>query len=92
MSTDKYREWDGAYVLGALSPEERLEFEDHLPDCPDCTAAVAESAGPDLVMRRFDAPARPDRAPFGYSLPITSRVRRVRPTAYQQGRRDFGDN
>jgi hypothetical protein len=54
MSTDRYREWDGAYLLGALSPEERLEFEGHLPGCPDCTAAVAESAGVPGVLRRLD--------------------------------------
>jgi len=36
---------DGAYVLGALSPEERLEFERHLPGCPTCSRAVRELAG-----------------------------------------------
>jgi hypothetical protein len=55
MSADRYREWDAAYVLGALSPEERLEFEAHLEQCPDCTAAVAESAGIPGVLRRLDA-------------------------------------
>ncbi|GAW52457.1 MULTISPECIES: anti-sigma factor family protein [unclassified Nocardioides] len=36
---------DGAYVLGALSPEERLEFERHLPGCPTCSLAVSQLAG-----------------------------------------------
>jgi hypothetical protein len=36
---------DGAYVLGALSPEERLEYERHLPSCPTCSRAVRELAG-----------------------------------------------
>ncbi|MET1017928.1 MAG: zf-HC2 domain-containing protein [Leifsonia flava] len=44
-SRDPYREWDAAYVLGALSPDERREFERHLGDCPRCAAAVAELAG-----------------------------------------------
>lgn len=55
MSADRYREWDGAYVLGALSPEERLEFEVHLAECAACTAAVAESAGVPGVLHRLDA-------------------------------------
>jgi hypothetical protein len=36
---------DAAYVLGALSPEERLEFERHLPGCPTCSLAVSQLAG-----------------------------------------------
>lgn len=42
---DKYRQWDAAYVLGSLVPSERQEFEEHLPGCADCSAAVAELAG-----------------------------------------------
>jgi hypothetical protein len=43
---------DGAYVLGALSPAERLDFERHLPGCPDCTRSVQELAGlPGLLAR-----------------------------------------
>ncbi|MEL7978237.1 zf-HC2 domain-containing protein [Isoptericola sp. F-RaC21] len=44
-TTDPYREWDAAYVLGALSPAERREFEEHLAGCDACRAAVAELAG-----------------------------------------------
>ncbi len=40
-----YREWDAAYVLGALSPAERREFEEHLAGCPTCQAAISELAG-----------------------------------------------
>ena len=36
---------DGAYVLGALAPEERLEFERHLAGCPACSSAVRDLAG-----------------------------------------------
>jgi hypothetical protein len=40
-----YAEWDAAYVLGALDPAQRREFEEHLGSCPACQAAVAELAG-----------------------------------------------
>jgi Putative zinc-finger len=36
---------DGAYVLGALSPSERLEFERHLAQCAECSRSVRELAG-----------------------------------------------
>lgn len=43
---------DGAYVLGALSPTERLDFERHLDGCADCRRAVRELAGlPGLLGR-----------------------------------------
>lgn len=42
---DPFREWDAAYVLGALSPADRREFEEHLRTCADCRAAVAALAG-----------------------------------------------
>src|SRR4029450_13226426 len=37
---DKFAQWDAAYVLGALSPAERREFEEHLSSCKSCQAAV----------------------------------------------------
>ncbi|MEU4250565.1 zf-HC2 domain-containing protein [Amycolatopsis sp. NPDC026612] len=42
---DPYRDWDAAYVLGALSPAERREYERHLARCRRCAAAVASFAG-----------------------------------------------
>ena len=44
-AVDRYREWDAAYVLGSLSPDERAEFEQHLAGCERCRAAVGELAG-----------------------------------------------
>lgn len=41
---DKFAQWDAAYVLGALSPAERREFEEHLASCSSCQAAVSELA------------------------------------------------
>ncbi|ADG76391.1 putative transmembrane anti-sigma factor [Cellulomonas flavigena DSM 20109] len=45
MSTDPYREWDAAYVLGALPPGERRDYEAHLATCDACRTAVGELAG-----------------------------------------------
>ena len=42
---DSFSLWDAAYVLGALSPAERREFEEHLAGCPSCQRSVAELAG-----------------------------------------------
>ena len=46
---------DAAYVLGALSPVERLDFERHLGGCDDCTRAVRELAGLPGLLRRVEA-------------------------------------
>jgi hypothetical protein len=43
--TDFYSEWDAAYVLGALDPGQRREYEEHLATCAACQSAVAELAG-----------------------------------------------
>ena len=46
MSDDhaRFAEWDAAYVIGALSPADRREFEAHLDSCERCMRAVAEIA------------------------------------------------
>jgi len=52
MTTDEFTRYDAAYVLGALSPRERREFEDHLKDCATCAISVADLAGlPGLMSR-----------------------------------------
>ncbi len=54
----RFAEWDAAYVLGALSPAERREFEDHLEECEKCRSAVSElSALPGLLGRIDEARA-----------------------------------
>src|SRR5207244_690907 len=45
---------DGSYVLGSLSPAERLEFETHLAGCAECTREVRELAGLPGLMARVD--------------------------------------
>jgi Putative zinc-finger len=55
---DKFAQWDAAYVLGALSPAERREFEEHLATCPPCYAAVSELAAiPGLLAQVSPADA-----------------------------------
>lgn len=46
MSTpDPYRAYDAAYVLGALTPQDRADYEAHLAGCDRCAQAVRELAG-----------------------------------------------
>jgi hypothetical protein len=54
-AVDPYAEWDAAYVLGALSPLERLEFERHLVTCDECAAGVAELAGMPGLLAKVSA-------------------------------------
>jgi Putative zinc-finger len=42
---DRFTQWDAAYVLGALTLDERAEFEAHLATCGRCRASVSELAG-----------------------------------------------
>ncbi len=44
-TTDRFRDWDAAYVLGALSTEDRRAFERHLATCPECSGEIAALAG-----------------------------------------------
>jgi hypothetical protein len=71
---------DGAYVLGALSPEDRVAFERHLPGCPECAQSVRELAGlPGLLARVPVEVLDPDNLPM--PVPDTllpALVRRVR--------------
>jgi hypothetical protein len=45
MNDDPFHDWDAAYVLGQLGPDDRRTFEKHLATCTSCSAAVAELAG-----------------------------------------------
>lgn len=63
-----YADWDGAYVLGALAPGDRLEFERHLGGCETCTLAVRQMAGLPGLLGRVEESALDDREP-GQGLP-----------------------
>ena len=51
-SHDEFATWDGAYLLGSLSPADRRAFEAHLATCNACAASVNELAAlPGLLAR-----------------------------------------
>ena len=52
---DELRERAGAYALGILTAEERLEFEAHLTECDEC-AAEARSLGSVVAALAHAAP------------------------------------
>jgi hypothetical protein len=70
MSDCRLSHSDTAYVLGSLSPTDRLEFERHLPGCESCRRSVAELAGlPGLLGR---VPVEQVEAPVPFEpLPAT---------------------
>lgn len=45
---------DAAYVLGSLSPSERLDFERHLEGCDECARSVRSLAGLPGLLERVD--------------------------------------
>ncbi|SMD26997.1 anti-sigma factor family protein [Kibdelosporangium aridum] len=45
-----YREWDAAYVLGSLSPDERREYEEHMETCESCKTQVTELSGIPAIL------------------------------------------
>jgi Putative zinc-finger len=59
-----------AYVLGSLSPTERLDFERQLSGCEECTRAVRELAGIPGLLGRVE-PDVLDPAPVERPVPDT---------------------
>ncbi|HEX9831737.1 MAG TPA: zf-HC2 domain-containing protein [Mycobacterium sp.] len=54
LDDDRYATWDAAYVLGALTEDERREYEAHLSTCPQCRAAVAELRSIPPLLAKLD--------------------------------------
>ena len=61
---------DAAYVLGALSPAERLEFERHLATCDQCARSIRSLAGMPGLLDLVDAGVLED-PPTDPPLPTT---------------------
>lgn len=73
----------GVYVLGALSPAQRLVYERHLAVCAECRAEVGHLAVLPSLLGRLDEPsvtsvAVADKAPPSVVIGALSRVRRTR--------------
>ncbi|MCL2544104.1 MAG: zf-HC2 domain-containing protein [Nocardioidaceae bacterium] len=78
--TDAYEHLDGAYVLGALDPDERADFEQHLTTCADCRAAVDEARSTLPLLVGSDESALDDVPPLPETLlpGLLARARRSR--------------
>jgi hypothetical protein len=73
---------DAAYVLGALSPTDRLAYERHLATCSDCAASVRRLAGlPGLLGRlelaEVEAADAPEPVPEALLPHLVDEVRRA---------------
>ncbi|HLV57769.1 MAG TPA: zf-HC2 domain-containing protein [Natronosporangium sp.] len=60
---------DGAYVLGALCPTERAEFEQHLANCGSCASAVRLLAPLPGLLGRVDPVVAEQGLPGASRLP-----------------------
>lgn len=85
MSHERHAHDAGPYVLGALTPPERRDFEEHLRDCPACERTVGDLAGMPGLLARVPrsawehAPDRPEAALPDTLLPrLLAEVRRSR--------------
>ena len=81
MTTDEFALYDAAYVLGALSPADRRDFENHLQSCPVCASSVSELAGLPGLMSRVSIEqltAEPEPVPETLLPSLAREVRRER--------------
>lgn len=97
ISEQEFRISLGAYVLGALAPEENVRIEAHLQGCPDCrleylelsdTVSALAIVPPEMAVAGLRG-QRPD--PVGPAVPAGPAVLPIRPpddeTAGHRGRR-----
>lgn len=88
LPADEFREWDAAYVLGALGPSDRRRFEEHLAGCEACQDRVSELAGMPGLLRALPAdqaaallapePAEPPEAEVVDLATVAGRARATR--------------
>jgi predicted anti-sigma-YlaC factor YlaD len=77
VSEDEFAHFDGAYVLGALSPEERDAYEAHLIGCAQCRQQVEELADLPALLALVPAEAF-DPEPVERPDPVLPLIRAVR--------------
>jgi anti-sigma-K factor RskA len=78
-SSDPFEMFDGAYVLGALSDDDRRAYEAHLAECDACAASVRELQDLPQALATVSPAALSDDPPPASLLPaLERRVRRVR--------------
>ncbi|HET6504647.1 MAG TPA: zf-HC2 domain-containing protein [Amycolatopsis sp.] len=76
---DTFSTFDAAYVLGALSPEDRGAFEHHLKECDACARAVQDLAGlPGLLSHVTPEMVDVDSPPAELLPTALTRARRAR--------------
>ena len=79
--TDEFATYDGAYVLGALSSEERRRFEDHLLACDSCAESVRSLRGLPALLATVPSTVleeEPESPPADLLPIVLGRVRRSR--------------
>lgn len=77
---DQFRDWDAAYVLGALSSDERRMYEKHIEQCAACSTAVTKLAG----IPGFLAKISPDQASEIVESPLFERESRTNVSSIQK--------
>ena len=83
MSCDRTPDLVGAYVLGALEPDERRAAEQHLAGCPVCAAELAAFRGLPALLARVPA----DEAAAGPVAPSPDLYDRVAAAVRRPARR-----
>jgi len=61
----------GAYLVGAISPEDRARLVRHIASCERCRDELAGLAGLPGLLRRVPPDARPDRGEPGCTSEVT---------------------
>jgi anti-sigma-K factor RskA len=79
QSVDPFEMYDGAYVLGALSDDDRRAYEAHLATCDACAASVRELQDLPQALAAVSPSVLDDEPPPASLLPALERkVRRDR--------------
>ena len=60
---ERFAQWDAAFVLGALSPADRHDYQRHLEQCSTCRKAVAELVPLPGLLAGISPPPSPEPAP-----------------------------